>query len=244
MEKQFNKWKKIYDEALATKDSNIINIINLLEKGEFNVEFDSTNYQINEKYCEDELSSNQKAMNFIAPKTKFFIGGSADAFKDVKAILTKDSLMTNEDPLGRNIEFGKKESAMAGIVNGLSMSNLRCFCSCNLVYASKMLSFIRSASMQKLPVTYIFGNDSVNSDGMAYSPVEEISHLRLIPDLVVLRPADINEIIGSWEYIIKNKRTVALILSNEKINVLKHTNGKYVKYGAYIVRKEKYHKIK
>ena len=71
MEKQFNKWKKIYDEALATKDSNIINIINLLEKGEFNVEFDSTNYQINEKYCEDELSSNQKAMNFIAPKTKF-----------------------------------------------------------------------------------------------------------------------------------------------------------------------------
>ena len=130
---------------------------------------------------------------------------------------------------------------MAGIVNGLSMSNLRCFCSCNLVYASKMLSFIRSASMQKLPVTYIFGNDSVNSDGMAYSPVEEISHLRLIPDLVVLRPADINEIIGSWEYIIKNKRTVALILSNEKINVLKHTNGKYVKYGAYIVRKEKYH---
>lgn len=241
MEKQFNKWKKIYDEALATKDSNIINIINLLEKGEFNVEFDSTNYQINEKYCEDELSSNQKVMNFIAPKTKFFMGGSADAFKDVKAILTKDSLMTNEDPLGRNIEFGKKESAMAGIVNGLSMSNLRCFCSCNLVYASKMLSFIRSASMQKLPVTYIFGNDSVNSDGMAYSPVEEISHLRLIPDLVVLRPADINEIIGSWEYIIKNKRTVALILSNEKINVLKHTNGKYVKYGAYIVRKEKYH---
>ena len=86
-------------------------LVKLLKKDlkEFNVEFDSTNYQINEKYCEDELSSNQKAMNFIAPKTKFFIGGSADAFKDVKAILTKDSLMTNEDPLGRNIEVGKKE---------------------------------------------------------------------------------------------------------------------------------------
>ncbi len=241
MEKPFHKWKKIYDEALATKDSNIINIINLLEKGEFNIEFDSSNYQINEKYCEDGLLSNQKVMNFIAPKTKFFVGGSADSFKEVKAILTKDSLMTSFDPLGRNIEFGKKENAMAGIVNGLSMSNLRCFCSCNLVYVNKILSFIRSASMQKLPVTYIFGPDSVNGDGMAYAPVEEISHLRLIPDLIVLRPADINEIIGSWEYIIKNKRTVALILSNEKINILKHTNGKYVKYGAYIVRKEKYH---
>ena len=242
MEKIFNKWNALYNEALASKDANIISLVSLMEKDDFNIEFDSTNYEINEKYSEQGIISNQKVINFITPKTKYILGCSADSFKSSRAIISKDSLMTNEDPLGRNIELGYRENAMSSIMLGLANSNLRCFGSTSLVNASKMNS-IRVSALSDMPVNYIFYEDSFysNTDGGVYLPCEQLAYLRSIPNLITFRPCDINEIIGVWEFILKNKKTTALVISNENTHILKHTNGKYVKYGAYIVRKEKFH---
>ena len=100
---------------------------------------------------------------------------------------------------------------------------------------------IRMSSMMELPVTYVFSHDSVSigQDGPSHEPVEQLTMLRTIPNFKVFRPCDINEIIGSWEYVLKNKGPAAIVVSKEKMGILKHTNGKYVQYGAYIVRKEK-----
>ena len=241
--KKYNKWQIEYDKALATRNNTIINMINLIEKGDFLIDFDSTNYQINDKYSEEGRISNEKVINFIAPKTKFFVGGSADLFRSTRTIIEKDSLMTDEDPLGRNIEFGVRESAMGGILNGLAISGLRCFGSTFLAFADYLKASMRMSAMMNLPVTYIFTHDSVRvgGDGPTHEPIEQLSMLRTIPNMITFRPADINEIIGCWEYILKNKKTVSLVLNKENTKILKHTNGKYVKYGAYIVRKEKYH---
>ena len=241
--KKYNKWQIEYDKALATRNNTIINMINLIEKGDFLIDFDSTNYQINDKYSEEGRISNEKVINFIAPKTKFFVGGSADLFRSTRTIIEKDSLMTDEDPLGRNIEFGVRESAMGGILNGLAISGLRCFGSTFLAFSDYLKASMRMSSMMNLPVTYIFTHDSVRvgGDGPTHEPIEQLSMLRTIPNMITFRPADINEIIGCWEYILKNKKTVSLVLNKENTKILKHTNGKYVKYGAYIVRKEKYH---
>lgn len=243
MEKTFDKWKIIYDIALQSRDNSLVSMINLLEKGEFIVDFDSTNYQINDKYSEEGRLSNQKVMNFIAPKTKFFLGGSADLFKSTRCLLTKDTLMSDTDPLGRNIEFGVREHAMGAILNGMALSGLRCFGSTYLAFADYLKPAMRMSSMMSLPVTYIFSHDSVSigGDGPTHEPIEQLSMLRTIPNMITFRPADINEIIGAWEYILKNKTTVSLVINKDNTNILKHTNGKYVKYGAYIVRKEKYH---
>jgi transketolase len=62
--------------------------------------------------------------------------------------------------------------------------------------------------------------------------------LRTTPNLVVLRPADINEVIGSWDFVVNNKRPVALVLAKDEAHILAGTSGESVKYGAYIVKQE------
>lgn len=237
--KKYENWYKEYSSAKESRNKDLINIINLIEKGEFYVDFDSTYYQINEKYVEEGNISNRRVVNFIAPKTRYLVGGSSILNEN---IIDKSGEMTFDNPSGRNLTFVKREKAMAGIMIGMSLMGLRTFVNASLVDVDQIKREIRSSAFMKLPITYIFSDDSINigEKGPLLEPSEQISSLRLIPNLNVFRPADINEIIGSWEYILKNKGTNAIILSNERLNILKHSNGKYVKYGAYIVRKEKY----
>ncbi|MBQ6841002.1 MAG: transketolase [Bacilli bacterium] len=241
--KKFEKWQLEYNQAKESRNKDLVGIINLIEKGEFFVDFDSTNYQINEKYCEEGIISNQKAMNFLAPKTRFFLGGSADVSSSTKTIIDKSGLMSYENPTGRNIAFGVRENAMGAILNGMALSGLRVYGSTFLAFADYLKPSMRMSAIMNLPVTYIFTHDSVSigGDGPTHQPIEQLTMLRSIPNMTVFRPADINEIIGAWEYVAKNKGPVSIVVSKEKLNILKHTNGKYVKYGAYIVRKEKYH---
>lgn len=240
--KKYESWLEDYNLAKESRNKDLVSIIHLLENGEFFVDFDSSNYQINEKYCEAGRISNGKVMNFIAPKTRFFVGGSADVSKSTKTVIEKSGLMNDENPSGRNIAFGVREHAMAGILNGMSLMGLRTFGSTFLSFADYALPSIKMSAMMNLPVTYIFTHDGIGNgvDGPTHEAIDKLQMLRSIPNLNVFRPADINEIIGCWEFALKNKCPNCIVLSNENINIMKHTNGKYVQYGAYIVRKEKY----
>lgn len=240
--KKYENWLVEYNQAKEGRNKDLVGIINLIEKGEFFVDFDSTNYQINEKYCEEGRLSNQKVMNFIAPKTKFFLGGSADVASSTKAVIDKSGIMSAENPTGRNITFGVRENAMGAILNGMALSGLRVFGSTFLAFADYLKPSMRMSALMKLPVTYVFTHDSasIGGDGPTHQPIEQLTMLRSIPNMTVFRPADINEVIGAWEYVLKSKEPVSIIISKEKLHIQKHTNGKYVKYGAYIVRKEKY----
>ena len=239
--KKYNAWQKTYDKAMESGIKDIINIINLLERNEINIDFDSDNYNINDTYFDEGRNSSNKAMNFVAGKTKFFLGGSADLGTSTKAVINSSGLMSDITPMDRNIAFGVREHAMGGILNGLALLNLRVFGSTYLVFADYLKPALRMSAIMNLPVTYIFTHDSVSigQDGVTHEPVEQLSMLRCIPNLVTIRPADIKETIGAWEYIVKNNGPVALVLSKSPNHILKHTRGKYVKYGAYIVKKEK-----
>lgn len=240
--KKYEAWLREFNE-LRESNSELLNIINLIEKNDFEVDFDSTNYQINEKYCEEGRISNEKVINFIAPKTRFFVGGAADVATSTKTVIKNSGLMSYENPTGRNIAFGIREHAMGAILNGMALSGLRVFGSTFLSFADYLKPAMRMSALMNLPVTYIFTHDSISvgQDGPTHQPVEQLSMLRTIPNMTVFRPSDINEIIGAWEYILKHQGPFSLVISKEKMNILKHTNGKYVQYGAYVVRKEKYH---
>ena len=240
--KKYELWLREFNE-LRESNSELLNIINLIEKNDFSVDFDSTNYKINDTYCEDGRLSNEKVINFIAPKTRFFVGGSADATADTKTLINNSGLMSYENPTGRNIAFGCREHAMGEILNGMALSGLRVYGSTYLTLADYLKPAMRMSAMMNLPVTYIFTHDNIGAsqDGPSCQPVEQLTMLRTIPNMTVFKPCDINETIGAWEYILKHQGPFALVVSNEKLNILKHTNGKYVQYGAYIVRKEKYH---
>lgn len=172
--------------------------------------------------------TNGKIMKEIERRLPNFIGGSADLSSSTKTIISK------------NIYFGVREHAMGAILNGLALSGYHAFGSTFLVFSDYLKPSMRLSCLMNLPVTYIFTHDSINigQDGPTHQPIEQLISLRSIPRMFVFRPADAKEIVGSWEYIINNKKTSCLVLSRNEVSLNKLTNARYVMYGGYIVRKE------
>ena len=124
------------------------------------------------------------------------ITGSADLYGSTKNYIKDGGDFSKENPLGRNIWFGIREHAMAAICNGIAYDAIfRASSATFLVFADYCRPSIRLAALSKLPVTYIFTHDSVGvgEDGPTHQPVETVSGLRVIPNLDVIRPGDIEE---------------------------------------------------
>ena len=237
----YNDWKK-YVEGLKKNNptDKLSKIIEFIESGEVNIPFNSNNFKIQNNYSEELRESNSKMMNIISERSKFFLGGSADLATSCHTSLYKEVDFSKKYRIGRNINFGIREHAMGAILNGMALSGLRVFGSTFLVFSDYLKPALRMTALMNLPVTYIFTHDSVmvGQDGPTHEPIEQLAMLRTVPNLVVLRPADINEVIGCWDYILENKKPVALVLSKEEAHILAGTSGENVKKGAYIVRKE------
>ena len=179
-------------------------------------------------------------MNVISDRTPFFLGGSADLSSSCKTNLYKEAELTRQYQLGKNIYFGVREHAMGSILNGMALCGLKVFGSTFLVFSDYLKPAIRMSALMSLPVAYIFTHDSVavGPDGATHEPVEQLTALRATPNLDVIRPADINEIIGSWDYILKSKKPTCLIISKQMQHILAGTKSLEVSKGAYIISKE------
>lgn len=238
----YNGWKRYYAGVKKTyATENLNKIFEFLETGNDHLAFSSNNFKIQNDYNEELRESNSKMMNIISDRTKFFIGGSADLSSSCHTALYKDVEFGRKYPTGRNIMFGVREHAMGAILNGMALSGLRCFASTFLVFSDYLKPAIRMSALMNLPVTYIFTHDSVRvgEDGPTHQPIEQLAMLRTIPNLTVFRPADINEVIGCWDYIVNNKKPVAIVLAKEEAHILDGTSGASVFQGGYIVRRER-----
>ena len=240
-QKFYQNWQLEYQRVKETTPNAIIrNVLNFVADKKINVAFSSSNFKIQNNYIEELRESNSKIMNIISDRTKFFLGGSADLSSSCHTGLYKEIEFNKKFRHGRNINFGVRENAMGAILNGMSLSGLRTFGSTYLTFADYLKPSIRMTALMNLPVTYIFTHDSVSigEDGPTYQPIEQLTMLRTIPNLTVFRPADINEVIGCWDYIANNETPVAIVLSKEEAHILAGTSGEKTKLGAYIVRKE------
>lgn len=184
---------------------------------------------------------NYQIMNVIASFIPNFMGGSADLVCSTKTYLKGKKEFTCDNYQGRNINFGVREGLMGAIMNGLALSNIRSFGSTFLSFADHMLPEIRMSAMMKLPVTYIFTHDSirVGEDGPTHQPIEQLGNLRNIPNLNVFRPADYKELIGSWNYILKEAKPSVLILPRGHNETMKHTSIDKTLRGGYIISEVK-----
>ncbi len=240
----YDGWKK-YVEALKNNNpsDNLKKIIDFIETGNVGISFSSSSFKIQNDYSEELRESGSKIMNIISDRSKFFLGGSADLSSSCHTSLYKEVGMSKKVPTGRNIFFGVREHGMAAILNGMALSGLRLFGSTFLVFSDYLKPALRMTCEMNLPVTYIFTHDSVSigQDGTSHQPVEQLAMLRTTPNLTVLRPADINEVIGSWDFIINHKKPVALVLAKDEAHILDGTSGANVAYGGYVIRKEKEH---
>ena len=184
---------------------------------------------------------NYQIMNVIGSFIPTFIGGSADLLASTKTFLKGKKEFNIDDYSGRNIYFGVRENAMAAVLNGLALTNLRPFGSTFLTFSDYMKPSIRMSAMMNLPVTYIFTHDSirVGEDGMTHEPIEQLGALRSIPNFTVYRPCDYKELIGSWSNILKEGKPAALVLPRGHNDTLKHSSAKKVARGGYIVSEVK-----
>ena len=238
--KKYDKWYDSYNKAKGLMSTNLNQVLSLLETGKTDIFFESANYKINDGYREPLLETNAKIMNLFASKNPLFLGGSAGLALRTQTIIGNSDFQSKESPLVQNIFFGVRERAMANILNGMSLTGLRVFGSTKLCYMDELKSGIRMSALMNLPVTYIFTHDSLydSEDGPARIPSEQLNTLRMIPNLTVFRPADINEVMGSWEYILKSRKPSALILTRNNVPKLPSSNSKEVLKGGYIVKKE------
>jgi transketolase len=187
--------------------------------------------------------SSGAVLNAIAKNVPWIVGGSADLAPSTKTKLTfPDAGVFQAGSYGgRNFHFGVREHAMTAVLNGLALSGLRPYGSSFLVFSDYARPAIRLSAIMKLPVVHIYTHDSiaVGEDGPTHEPVEHIPSLRAIPGLVVLRPADANEVAEAWRVIMNLKCAPALLLLTRQ-NVPTFDRSQYasaagVARGAYVL---------
>lgn len=240
-EKKYQKWAEVYNRSKSIIGEKIHEMINTIETNQVSIDFDSSHYKINDGYRESLRESNLKILNLVANKNNLFIGGSADYSSSCQTFITSSAMHTPKNLTGRNIAFGMREHAMASILNGMALNGLRVYGSTKLVHADYLKPSLRMTALMNLPVTYIFTHDtiSVGEEGPVNQPVEQLSMLHTIPNLVVYRPSDISEVMGSWEAILKKNIPAALVISQNGLPKLPGSNPKLVEKGAYIIKQEK-----
>lgn len=166
-------------------------------------------------------------INVLAEVLPEMVGGSADLGPSCKTTINGSSAIAKGSWGGRNLHFGIREHAMGAVLNGLALhGGVRPFGSTFLVFADYMRPAIRLAALMELPVIYVFTHDSiwVGEDGPTHQPVEQVASLRVIPNLVVLRPADANETAAAWRVALeRHKGPTALILSRQSLPILDGT---------------------
>jgi transketolase len=193
--------------------------------------------------------SSGKVLNAIARTVPWLIGGAADLAPSTKTRLTFEGagdfeagdLETTGNYGGRNFHFGIREHAMAAILNGLSVSKVRPFGSTFFVFSDYLRPALRLSALMEIPTIYIFTHDSigVGEDGPTHQPVEHLASLRAIPGLITLRPADANEVVEGWKFIMQRQHEpVALVLSRQALPTLdrkKYASAEGLHRGAYVL---------
>ena len=169
-----------------------------------------------------------KVLNAVAGRVPWLIGGSADLTHSTKTRLTHvgASDFSPADYGGRNLHFGIREHAMGAILNGLSLSKVRPFGSGFLIFSDYAKPAIRLSAIMEIPVIHVFTHDSigVGEDGPTHQPIEQLASLRAVPGLLVIRPADANEVVEAWRVIMQlHHEPAALVLSRQPLPTLDRT---------------------
>ena len=152
---------------------------------------------------ESPRDTSKKILNAIVSSTPYMLGGAADTFGPNKTYIENGGNFSKENYMGKNIYYGVREHAMGAITNGLSLSGFRPYASTFLSFSDYLRPALRMASLMNLQNIYIFTHDSISvgEDGPTHQPIEQLLGLRSLPNFDVFRPADANEVIGSYKAI-------------------------------------------
>ncbi len=166
-------------------------------------------------------------LDALAPGIPPLLGGSADLTPSNNTQSKNTRALTRDDFSGRYIHFGVREHAMGSILNGLALhGGVRPYGGTFLIFSDYMRPAIRLAALMELPVIFVFTHDSIGlgEDGPTHQPIEQISGLRLIPNLAVFRPADAAETVEAWRFALgRSYGPTALVLTRQALPIIDRT---------------------
>ncbi|MGO8796162.1 MAG: transketolase [Candidatus Sulfotelmatobacter sp.] len=220
------KWSKMF-EAYTEKYPVLADQLHRMQRRELPDDWDKNlpTFPADAKGVATRESSG-KVLNVLAQNIPWLIGGSADLQTSNKTNLKGAGDFQPGSYGGRNLHFGVREHVMGASVNGLTLSGIRAFGATFFNFSDYMRASIRLAALEECPSIFIFTHDSigVGEDGPTHQPIEQLASLRAMPNLIVLRPGDANEVVESWKIIAQlTEKPVALVLTRQNIPTLDRT---------------------
>jgi transketolase len=187
-------------------------------------------------------ASSGKVLNAIAPMLPELFGGSADLTGSNKTDIKGEGSFNVEERANRYIHYGVREHAMGAIMNGIALyRGFIPYGGTFLVFSDYMRGAMRLAALMKQRVIFVLTHDSIGlgEDGPTHQPIEHLAALRSIPNMVVLRPGDANEVSYAWKVALERRSgPTILALSRQAIPTLDrahYTSAEGVERGAYIL---------
>ena len=229
--KEYKKWLREY------KQSSEKQLLDKIVNDNFEFDFDSILPKFDETFNGPTRKAGGAILKAISEYHLGVIGGSADLASSTMAI-GADGDFSKENRLGRHINYGVREHAMAALSNGLAIHKLRPFCSTFFAFVDYLKPGIRMSGLAELPTVYIFSHDSiaVGEDGPTHHPIEQLTMLRSIPNVDVIRPADANETKEAYKIAFsKTNSPTCIVLSRQNLPTFLKENETQVSKGAYIV---------
>jgi transketolase len=187
--------------------------------------------------------SSGKVLNVLAQNIPWLIGGSADLAKSNKTGLLFEGagdFFTGEYK-GRNIHFGVREHAMGAAVNGIALTGPRAFSATFFNFSDYMRASMRLGALMEINPIYIFTHDSigVGEDGPTHQPIEQLASWRAMPNMLVLRPGDANEVTEAYKIVTKlTHRPATMVFSRQAMPTLDRTKfapASGVAKGGYVL---------
>jgi transketolase len=187
--------------------------------------------------------SGGKVLNALAQNIPWLIGGSADLAKSNKVDLKMPGAgdFQPDNYAGRNLHFGVREHGMAAAANGMAISRLRVFDATFFNFTDYMKPSMRLAALMEVPTIFVMTHDSIGlgEDGPTHQPIEQLAGLRAMPNMLVLRPGDANEVTEAWKVAIQQThRPATLVLSRQALPTLdrtKYAAASGVAKGGYVL---------
>jgi transketolase len=187
--------------------------------------------------------SSGQVLNALAKNIPWLVGGSADLAGSDKTRLKFDGAGDFQAGSfgGRNLHFGVREHGMAAALNGMTLSKIRAFGGTFFNFSDYMKPSVRLAALMEIPVIFIYTHDSIGlgEDGPTHQPIEQLAHLRAVPQLNLFRPADANEVVEAWKYVIQlTHEPSAFVLSRQALPTFdrtKYASAAGTAKGAYVL---------
>ena len=165
-------------------------------------------------------------LNAFAKTIPWLLGGSADLVPSTKTLIKGAADFEPNSYGGRNFHFGIREHSMGAILNGMSVSRLRPYGATFLIFSDYMKNSMRLAALMEVPVIYVFTHDSIGlgEDGPTHQSIEQLAGLRAIPNFMLLRPADANEVAEAWRIVLEQTHhPAALVLTRQAVPTFDRT---------------------